>query len=125
LRRYGRELEPSFECKTANKDHICLFCNRVIKKGTKYFSKTEHSQLVAERLEKETGFTLREIKKRTRFWFLDMLNLKFCSLVCLQNYNQYPEQAYQRKTEIEEGIINRVKDVIELMTKLEGKKKDE
>jgi len=118
-----RTLKASFECKTANREHTCIYCGNTIHKGTKYYSKTENSERLGKRLEEETGFPIREIKRRTHFWFVNTLNLKFCSLKCLQDYSQHPEQTYQRKIEIEEGILNRVKEVIQLMSALEGKTK--
>ena len=122
MRRY-KGFKPSFEIKTAAKDHICLTCQSIIRKGAKYYSKMENSERLGKRLEEETGFPIQEIKRRTHFWFVNTLNLKFCSLKCLQDYSQHPEQTYQRKIEIEEGILNRVKEVIQLMSALEGKTK--
>lgn len=125
MRRFYR-YQPSFEYKKANKNHTCIFCGSTIKKGTKYYVKEEYNKLIDKLLEQRTGYPIYIIKARTKFYFLDRIDWAFCSISCLQNFSQYtwdnlPPDVKERMEQRILSIVDKIADVITLMTSLEGK----
>lgn len=118
--------KPSFEVKVARKDHTCFWCGKPILKGTKYFVKPEHDKTLAQLLEKETGYPIYTIKRRTRLWYCDSISWTFCSNKCMSDFfwyrekNQLPEEVKARVDDKITKIIEKVKDVLLMLTALQG-----
>jgi len=133
LRRYGRELKPSFECKTANKDHICIWCGNTILKGTKYYSRPENNVMIDKLLEEKTGYDIRTIKARTHFWYCDRIAWPFCSTECMSEFASHtwetlPFNVRGRMGSRIVNIVQKIQEAVHLMTALggsEGKKTNE
>ena len=127
MRRFSDK--PSFEVKTANKDHICVWCGNTIAQGSKYYSKAENNAMIDKLLEQETGFDIRTIKARTHFFYCDRIAWPFCSFDCMSNFAKHTWETWpfsvreRMDTRIIE-IVKKIKDVVNLMTALgssEGK----
>lgn len=123
MRKYSNK--PSFEVKTANKDHVCIWCGNTIPKGMKYYSKAENNKMVDKLLEQETGYDIGTIKARTHFWYCDKIAWSFCSLDCMSNFSALtwetlPFNVRGRMGTRIVGIVKKIKDVINLMTALGG-----
>ena len=117
--------KPSFEYKTARKDHICMFCGDIIPKGTKYYSKSEYSKELRRLLEERTGFDIYTIKKRTHFWYVDKVSWAFCSLKCMSFFtclseDKLPEEVKKRKQDKINSIVNNISDTLNMMASLGG-----
>lgn len=120
---------PSFQSHNARKEHECIWCAKTIPIGAKYFSKPDNCKMVDELLEKETGWNIYTIKRRTRLYFVDRISWKFCSLECLANFSNHtwedlPFNVRGRMGPIIVKLVNKVKDIVKLMTSLEGQNED-
>lgn len=116
---------PSFKIQTAVKNHTCIWCEKTIFSGQKYYSKTEHSKEVDARLEKATGWDIFTIKRRTHFWYCDVISWKFCGLECMSNWSGYTWETFPLKVRRHMDakitqIVDKVKDIVKLMASLEG-----
>jgi len=128
-----RTLKASFECKTANREHTCIYCGNTIHKGTKYYSRPENSEEVRRLLEEETGYDIYTIKRRTRLFYCDKISWPFCSWECMRDFAAYTRDTLPLHVQVRmdlkiAALVKNVKEVIHLMTALggsEGKRREE
>ena len=124
----GKSKKRSFDIKRANKDHICIWCEKTIPKGTRYYSKGGKNEALGDLLETEIGFPIYVIKLRTHLRFCDYIAWHLCSLKCLSDFSlckpaNLPPDVKARMDERVLGIVNRVKEALHLVTALGGKEK--
>jgi len=123
MRRYSEK--PSFEVHTCMREKICIWCGNIIPKGQKYYSKPENNEMVARSLEEKTGYDIRTIKARTRFYFCDRISWPFCSSECMSEFSRWTWKTLPFNVRGRMGIkitsiVEKIQDVIALMTNLEG-----
>lgn len=119
-----REQIP-YQIKKARKNHVCLWCGKIILKGSQYYSRQERNKKLASLLEEKTGFNVNRIKVKTHFWYVDAVSWPFCSLDCLSNFlnsDQYPTEVERRMNEKINSIVERIVDIIAMATALQGTK---
>jgi len=117
--------KASFRKVRANKEHRCLVCNKIIPVGIYYFAKTEHSEFLANKLEAKCHLSMWEIKRRTKFFYCDMITWRFCSLECMQKVghkrrNELPLDIQERLENMECTIVKTVGETLTMMAKLQG-----
>jgi len=113
-----------YTIKTAKKEHTCLWCGNTIQKGSKYYALQEHNKKLASLLEEKTGYSIRRIKAKTRFWYVDAVSWAFCSQFCLASFlsskDNYPPEVQQRMDAKINMIVENVVSVLAMMVSLDG-----
>jgi hypothetical protein len=121
---------PSFQIQKAIKMHECIWCGKVIKPGSTYYSRGEHSQVLARHLEKHTGESIHNIKKKTHCFFCDFINWKFCSTECMSEWSKWtfetmPFNVRGRMLSRIAAILEKVQETLKMMSALGGKSKED
>jgi len=117
----------SFEIHTCMKERVCIWCGKTIFKGSRYYSKPESNKMIARLLEEKTGYDIQTIKARTHFWYCDRVSWPFCSTECMSSFSSYtwetlPFNVRGRMGSRIVGIVNKIQDVIGMITALGGSK---